>query len=52
MSTIKHQASNKQIYSIDVYTDNYLPTFFKDLFRLLRNYFLLLGCFDTSDIID
>ena len=40
-----------KIYSIDVYTDNYFPFFFKDLFRLLLNYFLLLGCVDISDTI-
>ena len=37
----------QQIYSIDVYTDNYLPSFFKNLFCLLLNYFLLLGCVNT-----
>ena len=34
----------KQIYSINVYSDNYLPSFFKDLFCLLLNYFLQLCC--------
>ena len=37
----------EQIYSIDVYTVNYLPSIFNDLFRLLLNYFLLLGCINT-----
>ena len=40
-----HTAILQQIYSIDVYTDNYY------LFRLLLNYFLLLGCVNISDII-
>ena len=34
----------KQKYNIDVFTDNYLPSFFKNIFRLLLNYFLLLSC--------
>ena len=38
----------QQIYNIDVYTDNYLPSFFNDLFRLLPNCFLLLGCGNFS----
>ena len=41
----------QQIYSIDVYTDNYLPFVFKDLFRLLLNNFLLLGLVNISDTI-
>ena len=39
--------SVKQTYSIDVYTDNYLPSFFNDPFRLLPNSFLLLGCVNS-----
>ena len=45
------QSVKQQIYSIDVYTDNYLSFFFKDLFRLLLNYFLLLGYVNISDTI-
>ena len=41
----------EQIYIIDVYTDNYLPSFFNDLFRLLLNNFLLLGCVNKRDTI-
>ena len=41
----------QQIYSIDVYTDNYLPFLFKDLFRLFLNYFLLHGCVNISNTI-
>ena len=38
-------AKATDLYSIDVYTDNYLPPFFNlFLFRLLPNCFLLLGC--------
>ena len=37
-------ALEQQIYSIDEYTENYLPPFSKDLSRLLANCFLLLGC--------
>ena len=39
------------IYRLDVYTDNYLPPFSKDLFRLLANYFMLLGSVNIPDII-
>ena len=41
--------SCQQIYSIDVYTAYYLPSFFKDIFRLLLKCFLLLGCVNISD---
>ena len=38
-----NKGSKDQIYSIEVYPDNYFPPpFFNDLFRLLANYFLLL----------
>ena len=41
------------LYSIDVYTDNYLPSFSKTswLFCQLINYFLLLGCVNIGDTI-
>ena len=40
----------QKIYSIDIYTDNYLPPFFNDRFRLLLNCFLLLECGHITDI--
>ena len=41
----------QQIYSIDVYTANYLPPFINDLIRLLPNCFLLLVCVNITDSI-
>ena len=35
-----------------VYTDNYMPTFSNDLFRLLANYFPLLGSVNIPDTIN
>ncbi len=47
------QVVAKQIYSIDVYKDNYLPPFFNQLIRLPPNCFLLLGCVNfTTSLID
>ena len=46
-----YRISYKQIYSIDVYTDNYLLLFFNDLIRLLANCFLLLGCINIPNTI-
>ena len=45
------RTSIQQIFSIDVFTDNYLPPFSKDLFRLLANCFLLLGFVNILDTI-
>ncbi len=42
---------DKQIYSMDVYTDNYVPPFSNDLFRLLAICFLLLDCVNIPDTI-
>ncbi len=41
----------QQIYCIDVYREFYLPSLFNDLFRLLPNCFLLLGCVNITDNI-
>ena len=41
----------EQIHSMDLYTDNYLPLFSNDLFRLRGNCFLLLGCVYIPDFI-
>ena len=35
----------------NVYTDNYLPPFCKDLFRIFANCFLLLGCVNIPNTI-
>ena len=36
---------------VEMYTYNYLPPFFNDIFRLLQNYFLLLGCVNITHTI-
>ena len=39
------------LYNRSIVTDNYLPPFSKDLFRLLANCFQPLGCVNIPDAI-